>query len=227
MIGRRPSRRRVGCAGFTLVETLVAVSLIGLVSLLLIEAARFASSGYERRLDISDAARARVEGYARLRDLFESATPAVYKTEEGKLLSYFDGDGSSLRFVAPYALLGAGARPGLALIELALAPAESPDRLVALHQPFALGGEPAPPQALTMIEGVGAIRSDYFDPGADPSDPFYLEFDLESADGDPVWRATWKGHSTQPGLVRLRLADVKGKEWPALVAAPRARRPAE
>ena len=215
--------------GFTLVEMLVATALIGLVSLVLFETARFASTSYERRLRASDSVETQVETAARFRRLFENATPAVRETDEGELPAYFDGAADRLRLVAPYDALDINDTGGLAYIELRLD--SETGRLLAEYSPFALGGEPIAPRQTVLAEGVAEIAFAYYDLGLEFDDallsPLGSDLDDEGVADEPGWRKTWKDRPSQPAAIRLSVRDVRGQAWPMLVARVRVRRPAE
>lgn len=86
-------------AGFTLMELLVALALIGLVSLLATSLIRFAVDG-ERRLAVRAAEIGdRIAFERRLRREMNAALPLL-DYESGRPESSFSGDDQSLRFVA-------------------------------------------------------------------------------------------------------------------------------
>lgn len=212
-------------SGFTLVELLVSVSLIGLLSLVLLETVRFTADGYARRLSASDAVAQETDGAASLRAMIESAVPATFLTENGELRVYFEGGSDSLRFVAPAFALSRG--PGLAQVTIALTPGEegAPRRLVARHAAFGLGGEQAVAREVTLATDITGLDLAYYGFPED-GEPGEIQSEQNETQ-DEAWVDTWRDRASLPALIRLRATSARARDWPVLVIAPRARHPPE
>lgn len=186
--------------GFTLLELVVAITLTGLVLVLLYSGLRLGLNGW-------DSGEARAEATNRLRlaeeflrrQLAQSMT--VRRTNDRQEpVVVFTGEASSIEFVAPMlAQLGQG---GLYRVRI-----EGGDgRLWIRWRPYL----PADPDAgqdreTVLLEGVSGVEWAYF--GAERDD------DLR-----PQWRSQWTSPTRRPLLVRLNLI-LQGQPWPDLVVA--------
>jgi len=186
--------------GFTLLELVVAITLTGLVLVLLYGGLRLGRDGW-------DSGEARAEATNRLRlaeeflrrQLAQSLT--VYWTNDRQeRIVVFAGETNRIEFVAPMlAQLGQG---GLYRVRI-----EGGDgRLWIRWRPYL----PADPNAgqereTVLLEGVSGVEWAYF--GVERDD-----------DPRPQWRSQWTSPARRPLLVRLNLA-LQDQPWPDLVVA--------
>lgn len=209
MTSERRGRRR-GAAGFTLVELLVAMTLIGLISVALFGGLRFGARAWEAGND-------RVESFAQL-----EVVQSLLRRELNLAVSLlgsdgrfsFEGEPERLLFTAPGpANFGLG---GYYLFELA-----SRDngprqdlmlrwRIYRAEQEVRLDDPATEERAL--LEGVESLEIRYF---GDPE-----------GQGEPDWEEKWEEQERPPGLVQIRVAFPQGDDrvWPVLTIAPRAGR---
>lgn len=198
MATARGSRR--GQTGFTLLELVVAITLMGLVLVVLYSGLRLGLNGW-------DSGEARAEATNRLRLAEEflrrqlAQSMAVYRTNDKQEKTVvFAGQAERIEFVAPMlAQLGQG---GLYRVRI-----EAGDgRLWIRWRPY----WPTDPNAgeereTALLEGVSGIEWAYF--GAERDD-----------DPHPQWRSIWTHPTRRPLLARLNLT-LQGRPWPDLVVA--------
>ncbi|MFO1070581.1 MAG: prepilin-type N-terminal cleavage/methylation domain-containing protein [Geminicoccaceae bacterium] len=194
--------------GFTLVELLVAMAILGLVMLLVNQGLRLATTARDAMLSRSDGLQALVL----TRDLVERQlgnAALVGWGEAGRKRLAFDGEPTRLRFVAatpayrpgPAALMWElsiepGPRGGsrLLLRRLAVPRANADFDLLEQVEPRLLGDVPVP-LAFTYFGTVG-----------------------DSDRGQ--WQERWSGRETLPVSVRLAAIDGPAGAWPDLFVSP-------
>lgn len=205
---------RPGQQGFTLLELLVAITLLGLLMAALLGGLRLGARVWETgeaRLD----ANARVQVVQEfLRQRLAEALPleVVMLAEDGRLGFAFRGTSEEVRF--------AGALPeqlgaGVYLMQLTLAAGgDDGERrdLVLRWQPLDPADErpedPAEPEERVLLAGVEALELAYF--GAlDPREA-------------PAWWPEWTQQDAFPGLLRvqLRFPPDDLRRWPELIVHP-------
>ncbi|CDH43929.1 MAG: prepilin-type N-terminal cleavage/methylation domain-containing protein [Candidatus Competibacteraceae bacterium] len=187
--------------GFTLLELIVAITLMGLVLVVLYSGLRLGLNsweGGEQRAEATNRQRL-VEEFLR-RQLAQSIT--VYRTNDGQEKAVvFTGQSNSIEFVAPMlAQLGPGG-----LYRVRIDGANS--RLQVHFRPYRYNNPNAgEEQESVLLEGVSALEWAYFGPERDD--------DAEP----PRWRSDWVSSERRPLLVRLNLT-LRGEPWPDLVVA--------
>lgn len=194
-----PVTRHSRQAGFTLLELVVAITLMGLVLVVLYSGLRLGLNGWdsgEQRAEATNRLRL-VQEFLR-RQLAQSIT--VYRPDDklGRAV-VFAGESSRIEFVAPMlAQLGQG---GLYRIRIEV----TDGRLWLRWRPY-LPSDPAAgqEQEMVLLDGVDAVQWNYFGPEQD--------WDLEP----PRWRSDWTSTFRRPWLVRLNL-NLDRKPWPDLV----------
>lgn len=198
-------------AGFTLLELLIAMSLLGFILALLFAGMRLGARSW-------DAGEARVEKSAHLSALqvflrreLSQAIPYKWKKKPDMNLAFI-GQPGFIRMVAPLSVRsGPG---GLFQIGLDLARnEEGPGQLVmrtAMPDVNSVDFNPlALAEPIVLAEQVEELSFAYF--GAD------------SKDSPPYWQEQWGIRDTQqrlPLLIRLRLRFSDGRPFPDLVVAP-------
>ena len=191
--GRRP-------AGFTLLELVVAITLMGLILVVLYGGLRLGLNGTdsgEQRAEASNRLRL-VQEFLR-RQLAQSMT--VYRTnDQQEKVVVFAGQPNGIEFVAPMLTqLGQG---GLYRIRI-----DAGDGRLRMRWRLDQADDPAAGEEreTVLLEGVSAMEWAYFGPERDN--------DQEP----PRWRSDWASTERRPLLVRLNLAQ-QGEPWPDLVA---------
>ena len=197
-----------GEGGFTLLEVLAALAVLGLVMAGLAAGSRFGLRAWESQSRLIDA-RAELDATDRtLRRLIEGMDPGGPNQEP-----LIEGGPDRLAFTAelPAAATAVTRRADVALL------VDGAGRLVLRWTPRlgAVRLGPSPPvEEAELLRGVARLDLAYW-PRPVPDAP---------AAG---WRDTWAERSL-PALVRIRLAfpPGDGRRWPDIVAAPMRERPA-
>ncbi len=210
MIAPRPELRQVG--GFTLVELLVAMTLIGLIYIALFGGLRFGARTWEAgnaRSEVSS----QIEVTQSLvrRQLAQAIVLSGFRRGDYT----FEGEAERLRFTAPgMSQVGVG---GIYLFELFTEDSESNRRLVLRWRLFRPDQDPDSPledeerKTRVLLDGIEGLRLEYF---GDPEDS-----------DDAQWLTSWNGVDVLPELVsvRLELPQDDARRWPELMVAPRTR----
>lgn len=210
MIAPRLEWRPVG--GFTLVELLVAMTLIGLIFIALFGGLRFGARTWEAGNARSEVS-AQIEVTQSLirRQLAQAIVLPGFRGGEFT----FDGQAERLRFTAPgMSQVGVG---GIYLFELFTEDSEPDQRLVFRWRLYRPDLDPESPledeerKTRVLLDGIEGLRLEYF---GDPEDS-----------DDPQWLDSWNGFDVLPELIsiRLELPRNDARRWPELMVAPRAR----
>lgn len=197
-------RRRV--TGFTLLELLIAMTLVSFILVLLFAGLRLATrswdAGEQRIVDTGE--RALITNF--LRGALEQIYPLRWRVDGQEVLA-FEGAQQALAFVGR--LPARQGSSGNHLLSLALVDGEGGRDLVLrwqLPSPqasdfSALEGA----ESKVLVRQVGELSFAYF--GA--------ESDL----AEPDWVDRWSSATRLPKLIRVRLAGRDGAAWPDLVVA--------
>lgn len=213
MTGR--CRRCRAEAGFTLIELLVALTLVGLISVVLFGGLRFGTRAWEASsLQAERLAQVQaVQALLRQR-IAQAMPPRVEAAEVTERRAIFAGEADALHFVAAVpARVGVG---GIYSFDLAVteggegARLELTWRLHRADEPD-LFDEPEPGLGgrRVLLDGIESAAFAYY--GA--SDP-----------GQPAdWRDRWEADSTLPALIAIEVAFPAGdgRAWPPLRIAPK------
>lgn len=193
-------------AGFTLLEVLVALAILGFLALGLTQGVRFGLLAWDRQSRII-ATRGELDAIDRvLRRLIEHMDPGTQR-EPPRVL----GLPRALEFATD---LGPAAGP-LGVREAEAALLVEGGRLLLRWRPRPHGvrfDAPPLPTETELLRGVEALEIAYWGP---------------AGGGAPAWRTEWREPSP-PLLVRLRLrfGDGSARRWPDIVVAPRREKPA-
>ena len=196
MKGPLPHLRDDG--GFTLLEMLVATTLLGLLSLVLYGALQFGLRSWQRTEEVSVLANTVRQVQGLLTADLTRAYPEVIRTNPTRMPVDFEGTRSRIRY------LTASSRVAGALDHVTIGvPMGSKvlTRIAALEL-----GAGSRVDSKVLLKHVEGFEISYF--GA------------AEEDKTPRWQDTWHDRESMPLLVRIRARLAGGETWPDLVVAP-------
>jgi general secretion pathway protein J len=181
------SRIRVGEAGFTLIEALVATALMGVI----LASLTVITAQWLPNWNRGGARLQRGELLALALDRVTADLAAAEFISPNRLTNRPLFEGAELKVIFVRSAIGPNTRPGLEIVQLT----ETADRqgpvMIRSRVPFAPFG------ALNQIE--------FTDPVVLLRAPYRLSFAFAGQDG--VWRDTWVNATELPATVRLTLRD--------------------
>jgi general secretion pathway protein J len=206
------SQPLLGQRGFTLLELLIALTLLGLILVLLFGGLRLGVRSWDsvqKQVDTLNSVRS-VENF--LRREMERIYPYRWKTGPALQRFAFVGERHKLQFVAPLpSRIGAG---GLYAIALELEQTGSGRRLTWKHVPV----DPSM-QDFATLEPVKEMQ--LVGTELNSVDDIWLTyFGRETETAAPRWVDRWDSVVTMPMLIRIQVRFADGSEWPDFVVAP-------
>ena len=194
-------------AGFTLLELLIALTLMGLLLAMLYGGLHIGNRSW-------NAGEQRAEQFNELRIVHDfirrqirQSLALFHITEDGRVLA-FTGETERLRIVTP--MLQHLGRGGLYFVEFDVVASDPGDLLRMRWQPFhpgredgeRLGDDSEEPEDTILLSGVEDVKWSYFG--------------QVSVGEDPEWSDKWENLTQLPMLLRLNL-NIRGEPWPDLV----------
>lgn len=191
--------------GFTLIEMIIGITLLGFILVLLYGGLRLSVKSW-------DTGEAMVSGTSRqvavsnfLRRQLAQIYPLTWTDRDGKTQVAFSGDPDAVYFAAPIqAALGPG---GISLLALRAEPADDGNDLSLSWQrndPQEPAFEfPNPDDKVALAKKLDKIVFAYFG--------------TETPDDEPAWHDEWHSESVLPQMIRLSLAGKDGRVWPDIV----------
>ncbi len=193
--------------GFTLVEVMIALTLLGIMMALLMSTFRAGAKSWDAGEKIASVTENQFVVQNFLRSYLENARPVVddFSDEDESEFS-FQGNESSVIFVA--GLPANQDRGGLWRFSLGLEKNGRSKDLVALVEPFfpELDEDAELSETLTLMSNVKTFKLSYFGKG-------------EATDQDEDWNDDWEEKTELPSLVKIELEIENQKQWPDIVVA--------
>jgi general secretion pathway protein J len=185
------TQRRTGEAGFTLIETIVALALMGLVLSALASITAEWLPNWNRGVDRIQ--RSEVIGIALERIAADLAAAEYVPANRDTHHPLFDGSELSVTFVRT--ALGPNAGPGLDVVRLGETTERKEFVMVRSRTRFTpLPSESSLSEQMHFGEPVVLLRR-----------PFRLSFAY--AGPDRIWKTTWRGAEKLPAMIRLTVRD--------------------
>jgi len=209
-----------GAPGFTLVELLIALMILGLLSAILFANLGFGTRAVTAASAVLDRSSQTAVAYAFLRSALSDAQalPDPDLPLRDQAIA-FDGEKNRLEFttLAP-AYLAPG---GFHRLRLELTGKGRSRRLIVTWQPITRGigtGDPPEVAPSVLIDGLGSVEFAYCCGGARSQATEAAE---GSATVQPNWSDRWADSDGLPALIRMHLTFADGWQPPDLVVAPR------
>jgi general secretion pathway protein J len=204
-------RRLASVRGFTLVELVVALSILGVLSLLLVNGLRLATRTWdavEQRTTLTHQEHLSLDFLQR--QIESAQAMRLFRRSDQKEIG-FVGERQRLQFVAPLpGHLGAG---GMYWFTVELAEGNNGKRLIVAYQLFQREewdrfGSPNV-EEVVLLEGLKDAQFAYLEP--------------EPAEGSARWTSVWEPQERLPRLIRVRVTDRSGVggPWQEFFMAPK------
>ena len=207
----RHGERAIAARGFTLVELVIALSILGMLSLLLVNGLRLATRTWDAVAQRTTEAHQGHLSLIFLQRQIELAQPLRLSRDASAKQITFVGQQHALRFVAPLpGHLGAG---GMYWFALSLVDSSAGKRLVLAYWLFQREdwerfGAAVPEQAVLM-EDLKNLQFEYLDPA--------------TSDAPARWTSDWAPQDRLPRLIRVQITQGSGSgsPWHEFLVAPK------
>jgi general secretion pathway protein J len=193
--------------GFTLLEMIIGMVLLGLILVLLYGGLNLSIKGWDSGEQKVSATARQVAVSNFLHRQLAQVYPLVWVDSDANKVLAFDGGSESLSFAAPIqAVLGPG---GVNLLTLR---AEKTDEGSDLSFRWRIPDPkqqsfdfPVEAERVVLVKDLDKVELAYF--GA------------LSKDDEPAWHDEWRSSTLLPELIRLRLTGKGGVKWPEIIVA--------
>lgn len=194
-------------SGFTLMELLVALSILSLLMLLLTGGLRFGSRVWERADHVSNVRQEIDLGRAFLTRHLEAAYPMMGRPVDGRSSVRFDGSARKLVFVtrAPRQLAG----QSFVEMSLSLVPHEGYSQLQVVGRDVREETPQTPLFDEMLLPGIKSFALSYYGAG--------------TTGATAKWSSDWKNKSRSPQLIKvaIKFLDETNYLWDDLLISPK------
>jgi prepilin-type N-terminal cleavage/methylation domain-containing protein len=190
-------------AGFSLVELLVSLVILGMVGALLASGLRLGQRVWGRSEERAQAAREMFDAQAALRRLFDDMQPLRSGSQDARIIE-FRGGADDIEGVVPLPGIGLGG-----LYRLHLFWKRSERRLDLDFQAYERGGAAGANEAnlTTIASEIDSMELRYFGKAL--------------GEETPEWHREWRGQEELPALISIKINSARDVAWPELLIAPR------
>jgi general secretion pathway protein J len=198
--------------GFTLIEMVVALALMGLISIVLFESLRLGQHAHHKVIARGDASWDVFAAQRLIRNILESAYPQEPIRSAATPVFGLEGDRQTIAVTAPAFIAQEGG--GLLRYEIfQRATADRHQDIVVKWWPQSAGDAPSGAAQEVLIEKIESVEWGYLAPTA-------------AAGGhiaEQSWQTQWRATQSLPAAIRLRVNFAPGddRRWPDLIVAPR------
>jgi general secretion pathway protein J len=198
MINHGRVQRRAGTEGFTLIEMMVAVTLVAIMALMLWAVLRICVSSWQRGTEFIDAN----QRHRAMTDLVQKQLASIYPLippmdlQMGSgITPVFSGSASGMQFISLCPLRFRD-NPGLTLVSYEVVTGNGGDFSLVERESRYLGGDPSQqvsldPEgepALTIFDNLDSLEFEYYDPGTQEFPPMWVkEWNVKDIGRLPTW----------------------------------------
>lgn len=206
---RQCEKGRQAEAGFTLLETVIAMTLLTVLMLALSGSIGFVGRNWDKGWRDSERVGTLAQIEATLRRSIEESLPAIAGSE-GKQRFVFNGDAQNLQLV-DYGVPGRSTA-GLMIKQVSAVTVGTSHQIIYRQQKLSvdsqgrLAGDRDPVSETTLLTGDLTIDFSYFGT-------------LEKS-SEPAWYAEWRAERRLPELIQVRILDGAMPVWPPIVMRP-------
>ena len=189
--------------GFTLIEVLIAMTLLSIMVVLLFGSLKICADSWEK----GESKIAEVNEIAVVYNFFQrhlSVARPLWKdlSEEGERIFSFQGKAQSLQFISAFP--ASAGRSGLQAFSLDLQDEDNKQVINVTITPFfpAVEGEEWHKEEVTLLKGVTGFTMAYY--GSDGGE-------------SEVWQEQWLDRDVLPRLVKINIELENGIFWPEMI----------
>lgn len=200
-------------AGFTLLELLVAITLMGFLMVVLFAGFRIGSRSWDSTEDYMDENAQALALRGAMRELLSQSYPFVWPKSPEKLMA-FSGSPSDLHMIAP--IPGNRVLGGLRHVELRVDETDTGLRLLFRYGPVDYEGtefSPLPEKGqLVLIEKAKEISISYFGVQEEAGQAGQANVVSQGS-----WTDQWGNGKRMPTLIRIHAESERGPQWPDMI----------
>ena len=195
-------------AGFTLIEVLIAMTLLGVMVVLLFTSMKICADSWQKGEDKISQVNDIAVVYQFFQHHVGTAKPVWNDFSEENQDFAFQGKSHELQFVSAFP--ASAKKSGLQLFSLNLIKDDDGQRLQVSIIPFypAAKGEEWRKEEVTLLDHVRNLSLSYFA--------------LDESQTEGVWQGEWLEQETLPRLVKVKLETDDGAYWPEMIIALKA-----